>query len=57
MRHGLQDTDVCALFDLESETGDHLFLGCVVARELWFRLLSPVGLVALVPEASATLVD
>jgi hypothetical protein len=32
--------------------------GCPAwARELWFSLLSPVGLVALVPEASATSVD
>jgi hypothetical protein len=40
----------------EVEMGDHLFLGCVVARELWFKLLHPVGLDALVPGASAKLV-
>ena len=33
-----------------SETMGHLFLGCVFARELWFSLLSPVGLAMLVPE-------
>jgi hypothetical protein len=32
------------------ESADHLFLGCVIARQLWHRLLAPVGLAALVPE-------
>lgn len=49
-RHGLQDDDACALCGPEPEIGEHLFLGCIVARELWFRLLAPVGLDALVPE-------
>lgn len=26
-----------------------MFLGCVVARELWFQLLAPVGLAVIVP--------
>ena len=29
-----------------------MFLGCVLARELWFLLLNPVGLAALVPEGN-----
>lgn len=29
---------------------DHLFLGCVFARELWWHILSPIGLDALMPE-------
>jgi hypothetical protein len=27
-----------------------LFLGCVVARQLWFALLSPIGLTAVMLE-------
>jgi len=49
-RHGLQDTDDCALCAQASETIGHLFLGCVFARELWFLLLSPIGLGPILPE-------
>jgi hypothetical protein len=49
-RHGLQDTDECAMCGQEPETGDHLFLGCVLARQLWFRMLALVGLIVLVPD-------
>lgn len=49
-RHGLQDDDACALCGQAPETGEHLFLGCVVARELWFSLLAPLGLSSLVPD-------
>ena len=51
-RQGLQDDDACALCGQSAETSEHLFLGCVVARELWFSLLAPVGLSALVPEGA-----
>jgi hypothetical protein len=50
MRHRLQDGDACALCDQASETCGHLFLGCAFGRELWFKLLAPVGLATLVPE-------
>lgn len=53
----MQDSDECALCAQDSETGDHLFLGCVIARELWFMLLNPVGLAALVLETNATLIN
>jgi hypothetical protein len=49
-RHGLQEDDDCALCGQALETGEHLFLGCVTARELWFSLLALVGLSTLVPE-------
>jgi hypothetical protein len=39
-----------ALCGQETETVAHLLLGCVLARQLWFLLWEPVGLVALVPE-------
>jgi hypothetical protein len=51
-RHGLQDDDACILCGQALETGDHLFLGCVLTRELWFSLLAPVGLTALVPKGA-----
>lgn len=48
-KHGLQEDDACVLCQQESETGDHLFLGCVFVRELWHMLLHPVGLDVMVP--------
>jgi hypothetical protein len=49
-RHHLQDDDACVLCDQVPETCGHLFLGCTYAKELWFKLLDPVGLTTLVPE-------
>ncbi|XP_066320627.1 uncharacterized protein [Miscanthus floridulus] len=54
-RHGLQDDDACILCGQEPETGDHMFVGCVLARQLWFSLLAPVGLTALVPATTEEL--
>jgi hypothetical protein len=48
-RHDLQDDDDCALCGQAPESIEHLFLGCVFTRELWFKLLAPVGLQVLVP--------
>jgi hypothetical protein len=39
-----------ALCGQETGTVAHLLLGCVLARQLWFLVWEPVGLVALVPE-------
>ncbi|XP_066344127.1 uncharacterized protein [Miscanthus floridulus] len=49
-RHGLQDSDECALCNQEPETGvtgGHLFLGCVFARQVWFATLRPLQLSSL----------
>lgn len=51
-RHGLQDDDACVLCGQAPKTSEHLFLGCVIARELWFSLLAPIGLSTLVPEGT-----
>lgn len=56
-RHGLQDDNTCALCAQEPETADHLLVGCVIARQLWFALLSPIGLDSLVPRHDDALVD
>ena len=57
MRHGLQDSDTCVLYMQASETVGHLFFGCVLARQLWFRLLQPLGLAALTPDREVGLDD
>ena len=49
-RHGLQDTDDCALCAQAPESLGHLFLDCTLARRLWHALLSPIDLGALVPD-------
>jgi hypothetical protein len=38
-RHGLRDTDECALCAQDVETLDHLMLRCVYSCEAWFRIL------------------
>jgi hypothetical protein len=48
-RHGLQDNDACVLCGQKPETYDHLFLGCVVTRQLWLVLLSPIRLKSITP--------
>lgn len=53
MRHGLQDTDACALSDQGTESVEHLFLGCVMARQVWFYLLQPLHLDSLTPVQEA----
>jgi hypothetical protein len=57
MRHGLQDDDACVLCDQEPEACDHLFLGCVVTREFWHALLSPIGLELIAPRRDDELAD
>lgn len=44
-RHGLQDDDECALCCQHAETVGHLLLGCVFARQIWFELLAPLGII------------
>jgi hypothetical protein len=49
-QHGLRDTDDYALCAQEVETLDHLLVGCVFARETWFRILRYFGLQDLTPQ-------
>jgi hypothetical protein len=48
-RHGMRDSDTCALCAEEVETLDHLLLGCVHSRETWFRVLRFYSLDHLTP--------
>jgi hypothetical protein len=43
-RRGIDHPDQCPLCDQEIETIDHLLVGCVFARNYWFKLLSKVNL-------------
>lgn len=43
--------------DQEPETISHLLLGCVFARDVWFRMLQPLGLDGLMPNADEDLVS
>jgi hypothetical protein len=51
------DDDACVLCSQKPETTDHLFLGCVVTRQLWFALLSSLGLEAIAPNRDDVLVE
>lgn len=48
-RHGLQDSNECNLCGQDPESCGHLFLGCVLTRQLWYMLLSPLRLQSLMP--------
>ena len=48
-RRGLDHPDHCPLCDQEDETIQHILTSCVFAREIWFRVLSLVGLQQLTP--------
>ena len=50
-RHGLQDSDACALCNQSAETIDHLFVACVYTRdrETWWRVLHRLQLDELAP--------
>ena len=56
-RHGLQDHDDYIMCGQEPETASHLFLQRVLARELWLKLLYPVGLDSLLPQHDDEIVD
>jgi hypothetical protein len=42
LKRGMDHPEKCPLCDQEQETCDHLLIGCVFAREFWFKLLSQV---------------
>lgn len=56
-RHGLQNKDGCVLYDQEQETARHLAGEYVYAREIWFRVLAPIGLASLTPPPGVDYLD
>ena len=56
-RHGLQNSDVCALCDQAPETCRHLILGCVFSRAVWVILLHPIHLLVLAPDSEADIAE
>jgi hypothetical protein len=56
-RHGLRDSDTCALCAQEVKTLDHLLIGCVRSRETWFRVLRFYGLDHLTPQEELSYFD
>jgi hypothetical protein len=55
-RHGLQPAATCVLCDQADETTDHLLCSCVFSREVWARLLLPIGLDTLTPCQNSSLI-
>lgn len=56
-RHNLQNSGPCSLCSQHDETIDHLLLGCVYSREVWFKMLRPLILQRLTPTANSILAD
>jgi hypothetical protein len=50
-KRGLDHPERCPLCDQEQETLDHMLIGCVFAREFWFKLLLQVNLQLLAPQS------
>ena len=48
---------MCVLCDQEQETTQHLAGGCVFAREVWYRVLAPIGLDHLAPQPRTSFLD
>jgi hypothetical protein len=48
-KKGMDHPERCPLCDQDQETLDHMLIGCVFAREFWFKLLHQVNLQLLAP--------
>jgi hypothetical protein len=55
--HGLQHDVTCIICDQHDKTTDHLLASCVFTREVWFRLLSRVGMEHLALAEDSSLAD
>ena len=49
--------DDCPLCDQEPETANHLLIGCIFAREVWYAMLRRCELQLLTPNPQDTLID
>jgi hypothetical protein len=50
-KRGMDHPERCPLCDQDQETLDHMLIGCVFAREFWFKLLLQVNLQLLAPQS------
>jgi hypothetical protein len=48
-RQGLEHPEHCLFCDQEEETIEHILLSCVFSREVWYMLLSMLGLQQVAP--------
>ncbi|GJN12749.1 hypothetical protein PR202_ga31056 [Eleusine coracana subsp. coracana] len=48
-KRGLDHPEHCVLCDQEEETVQHILVGCVFARDFWFRILQAFNLQQLAP--------
>jgi hypothetical protein len=48
-RRGLDHLESCPLCDQREETVQHILISCVFVKDIWFRVLSKVGLQSLSP--------
>jgi hypothetical protein len=53
-KRGLPHPDKCPLCDQDDETIQHLLTSCVIARQVWFTLFSPLDLTEAVPSQNDT---
>ena len=53
-RRGLAHPTCCVLCDQVEEDIQHIIIGCVFAKQVWFQMLSKVGLSVLAPQAADT---
>jgi hypothetical protein len=56
LRRGLNARAMCPLCEQESETADHIAVGCVLAREVWYNTLRRCDLQHLTPIADDELI-
>ncbi|WVZ99622.1 hypothetical protein U9M48_044891, partial [Paspalum notatum var. saurae] len=56
-RHGLQETDDCALCDQEVESMEHLLTRCSYVREIWFCVFSLLGWLQRLPPHDLPFID
>jgi hypothetical protein len=50
-KRGMDHPERCPLCDQDEETLDRMLIGCVFAREFWFKLLHQVNLQLLAPQS------
>ncbi|WVZ54786.1 LOW QUALITY PROTEIN: hypothetical protein U9M48_005535, partial [Paspalum notatum var. saurae] len=56
-RHGLQETDDCALCDQAVETMEHLLTKCPFVSEIWFKIFSALGWISRLPPPNMSFLD